>query len=98
VDAVVLADDWRLIAAERVEDADGVGLAGELADGGLVGPAESRYLVVGGEVAAGDLAAEDEGDDSAGHVLVDAGEGVGLDVEAGFLADFAAQAVLDGLV
>ena len=48
------------------------------------------------EISAGDLAAEDEGDDAAGHVLVDAGEGDGLDVEPGFLADFAAQAVVDG--
>ena len=47
---------------------------------------------------AGDLAAEDQGDDAAGHVLVDAGEGVGLDVEPGFLADLAAQSVRDGLV
>ena len=46
---------------------------------------------------AGDLAAEDEGDDPAGHVLVDAGEGDGLDVEAGFLADLAAQPIVDGL-
>jgi hypothetical protein len=29
--------------------------------------------------------------------LVNAGEGDGLDVEAGFLADFAAQPVVDGL-
>ena len=49
------------------------------------------------EVSPGDLAAEDEGDDPAGHVLVDAGEGDGLDVEPGFLADLAAQAVVDGL-
>jgi hypothetical protein len=48
-------------------------------------------------VAAGDLAAEDQGDDVAGHVLVDAGEGVWLDVESGFLADLAAQAIMDGL-
>lgn len=81
-----------------VEEADGVGFAGELADVGLVGPVEGGYLVVGGEVAAGDLAAEDQGDDAAGHVLVDAGERAGLDVESGFLADLAAQAVMDGLL
>jgi hypothetical protein len=48
-------------------------------------------------VAAGDLAAEDQGDDAARHVLADAGERAGLDVESGFLADLAAQAVVDGL-
>ena len=49
----------------------------------LVGPAEGGYLVVGGQLAVGDLAAEDQGDDAAGHVLVDAGQGVGFDVETG---------------
>ena len=49
------------------------------------------------EASPGDLAPEDEGDDPAGHVLVDAGEGDGLDVEPGFLADLAAQPVVDGL-
>jgi hypothetical protein len=34
---------------------------------------------------------------SAVHVLVDAAEGAGLDVEAGLFADLAAQAVLDRL-
>ncbi len=54
-------------------------------------------FVGGGEDAAGDLAAEDQGDNAAGHVLVDTGESDGLHVEAGFLADLAAQAVVDGL-
>jgi hypothetical protein len=38
---------------------------------------EGGDFVVGKEVAAGDFAAEDQGDDAAGHVLVDAGEGSG---------------------
>jgi hypothetical protein len=58
---------------------------------------EGGYLVVGGELAAGDLAAENQGDDATGHVLVDASERVGFNVEPGFLADLAAQAVVDGL-
>jgi hypothetical protein len=91
VGSVVLADGGCGAFVEGVEEADGVGLAGELADVGLVGPVEGGCLVVGGQVAAGDLAAEDQGDDAAGHVLVDAGERVGLDVESGFLADLAAQ-------
>jgi hypothetical protein len=52
---------------------------------------------VGGQVPPGDLAAEDQGDDDPGHVLADAGEGDGLDVQAGFLADFAAQPLGDAL-
>jgi FMN-dependent dehydrogenase len=54
----VLTDREHGAFAEGVEQADGVGLAGELPDVGLVGPAEGGYLVVGGQVAAGDLAAE----------------------------------------
>jgi hypothetical protein len=38
--SVVLADRGRGVLAERVENVDGVGLVGELADVGLVGPAE----------------------------------------------------------
>ena len=60
-------------------------------------PAEGGDLVGGGQVSPSDLAAEYQGDDGPGHVLVDAGEGDGLDVEAGLLADLAAQAVGDGL-
>src|SRR5215472_16280122 len=95
--SVVLADGGRGVFAERVEQADGVGLAGELADGRFVGPLEGRYLAVGLELPAGYLAAEDQGDNAAGHVLVHACERVGLDVETGLLTDLAAQAVLDGL-
>jgi len=98
VDSVVLADRGLRASAKGIEEPHSVGFAGELMDVGFVGPAEGGYLFVGGEVAAGDLAAEDQGDDAAGHVLVDAGERVGLDVEPGFLADLTAQAVVDGLV
>jgi hypothetical protein len=35
----MMADNWRGPAAEGVQEADGVCLAGDLADGGLVGPA-----------------------------------------------------------
>jgi hypothetical protein len=85
-------------SAKGIEEPHSVGFAGELPDVGLVGPLEGGYLVVGGEVAAGDLAAEDQGDDAAGHVLVDAGERVGLDAESRFLADLAVQTIMDGLV
>jgi hypothetical protein len=90
VGPVVLADGRRGVLAHRVEESCGVGLGSELADVCFVSPAESGYLVIGGELAAGDLTAEDQGDDAAGHVLVDAGERVGLDVESGLFADLAA--------
>lgn len=48
-------------------------------------------------MAVGDLTAEDQGEDAADHVLVDAAEGARLDVKAGLFADLAAQAVLDRL-
>ena len=86
-----------MVAMEGVEDANGVGLVGQVADLVFGGPLVSGCLVGGGEVSPGDLAAEDQGDDAAGHVLVDAGEGDRLDVQAGLLADLAAQAVVDGL-
>src|SRR5215472_5269590 len=95
--SVVLADGGRGVLVKRVEQADGVGLAGEFADGRFVGPPEGRHFAVGLELPAADLAAEDQGDDAAGHVLIYACERVGLDVETGLLADLAAQAVLDGL-
>lgn len=69
-----------------VEDADGVCLVGEVGDVGVGDPAEACYLVVGGEFASGDLAAEYLGDDAAGHVLVEPSEAGGLDAEPGFFA------------
>src|SRR6516164_7718896 len=95
--SVVWADGGRGVLAERIEQADGVGLTGELADGRFVGPLEGRYLAVDLEVSAGDFAAEDQRDDAAAHVLIHACERVGLDVETGLLTDLSAQAVLDGL-
>ncbi len=40
-------------------------------------------------------AAEDEGDDAEAEILVDAGEPVDVDVEAGLFEDFAVHAVLE---
>lgn len=93
----MLAHGWCRAAVQGVKDPDGVRLVSELADFGFAGPAEAGCLVVGGQVAAGDFAAEYEGHDGAGHVLVYAGEGDRLDIESGFLADLAAEAVGDGL-
>jgi len=50
VHAVVLAYSWRSLVVQGVEDADGVGLVGELGDVGLAGPAEGSCLVAGAEV------------------------------------------------
>jgi hypothetical protein len=44
--SVVLTDGGRGAFAEGIEQADGVGLAGELPDVGLIGPVEGGYLVV----------------------------------------------------
>ena len=93
----MLADGWRSVWVLGVEYADCVGFGREGGDVGLAGPAEGCCFVVGGEVAACDLASEDEGDDVAGDVLVDAGDGYGLDIEAGLFPYFASQAFLDGL-
>jgi hypothetical protein len=93
---VVAAHGRRVVAVERVEDADRVGFVGQIGDLGAGCPAEGGYLIGGGQVSPGDLA-EDRGYDSPARALVDTGEGGGLDVEAGSHADFAAQAVIDGL-
>jgi hypothetical protein len=93
----VVAHCRQVVAAEGVQDADGVGLVHEVGDFAVGSPAEGGCFVVGGEVAAGDSAAENQGDDAAGHVLVHAGERVRLDAEPGLLADLAAQPVGDGL-
>jgi hypothetical protein len=44
--AVVLPDGWRVLV-EGIEDADGVGLVGQLGDVCLGGPAEGGCLVAG---------------------------------------------------
>ena len=64
VRSVVLADQWCGARAERVEDADGVCLGGQLANLLGSGPAEGAHLVVGGEFASGDLAVEYQGGDA----------------------------------
>lgn len=62
------------LGANGVEDADGVGLVGQIGDLACSDPAESGCLLSRDYVTAGDLGTEHESDDSAGHVLVDAGE------------------------
>jgi len=67
-----------------------------LADILFVGPAEASNFIVSGQFSASDFAAEDQSHDSTAHILVDARECVGLNIEAGFLADFASQAIFNG--
>ena len=62
-----------MIGQQGVNDADGVCLGHELLYICLAGPAESAHFVVCGQVPAGDLAAEDEGNDPPSEVLVDTG-------------------------
>ena len=61
-------------------------------------PGDVATFVRGVWCSAGDAAAEYEGDDALGHVLVDAGEGFGIDVQAGFFEDFAAEAIDGALI
>lgn len=56
-------------------------------------------LVPRGGSAVGCLAAEDEGDDQARHVLVDAGQARGkVDLDAGLFEDFALKSLGNGLL
>jgi hypothetical protein len=61
---VVLTQHRHDAFAECIQQPHGVSFAGELADVGFVGPVEGDYLVVDDKLAAGDLAAEDQGDDA----------------------------------
>lgn len=87
----------RVAGIECVEHPDGVRLAGKLSYFVGGGPLEVGDLAVGDELAAEDLAPEDEGDDAAVHVLVDAGQRLGHDRQAGLLLDLAAERGGDGL-
>jgi hypothetical protein len=63
-----------------------------------VSQASSCASVVAPGFPPNDAAAEHQGDDPAAHVLVDAAQGLGFDLQAGLLADFPLQAGADGLV
>ena len=93
VDAVVVPDGDVGAVGEGVEDAygEGLGLSGGYLFGGP--PFDGGGFVGGGEDASGEVCAEDEGDDTGGHVLVDAGEPVDADLGAGFFADLSSSAV-----
>lgn len=86
------------VAVQGVQEPDRVDLGHALAD--LVGckPGDGRRLARCALGSAGGFAAEDQGHDAAGRVLVDAGEFVHLDVDAGLLQDLAGYAGLGSLV
>src|SRR4051794_7470043 len=86
--AVVDSDGWRVLP-QGVEQTDSVGIV-HRESGKFVGrePGDFAYFVAGVGLPGDDLAEEDEGNDGSVHVLVDAGEGEGPDLKAGFLADF----------
>lgn len=84
---------------ECVQDADRVRLVGEVGDFFAGGPAQCVGLVPGGGCAVGGFASEDQRDDQARHVLVDAGEGRGKrDLDAGFFEDFALKRLGEGFL
>lgn len=93
-----MAADMRAGTVQGIQEPDCVDLGHALCD--LFGrePVDGCGLVGGAFGAAGGLAAEDQGDDAAGGVLVDPGELVDLDVDAGLFPDLAPDAVLGGLV
>ena len=92
-----MSADRGVSGVQGIEQASRVGFTHSLAH--LVGwePGDLLDLVGRVGLAADDAAAEHQGDDAAAHVLVDPGEGLGLDPEAGLLQDLADQAGLDGL-
>jgi hypothetical protein len=86
----VLADLCPAVRVHGVEDADGECFGCQRCC--LVGghPTEVSGLICLDQRPAYGAASKDECDDASGHVLVDAGQSLWLDVEAGFFADFAA--------
>ena len=96
--AVVRSDGRWGGRVQGVQHAHGVRLVGELGDFLAGGPAQGAGLVTGGGASVDRLAAEDERDDQAGHVLVDAGQGRRKgDLDAGLFEDLALKGLGDGL-
>jgi GntR family transcriptional regulator len=94
----MVAHGWRWPVSESIEYPYGERFVGHSLN--LFGrrPLESRHFIVESQVATGYVATENQGDNTAGHVLVHAGQGNGLDDQPGFFADFAPQPVLDGFI
>ena len=86
------------VGPEGVEDSDGVGGVHGLGDFVAGHPPDFGGFDGGGAGLIVGVAAEDEGDDAAVEVLVDAGEAIDGDVDAGFFEDLAADALFEGFV
>src|ERR1017187_7725366 len=95
--AVVGADSGRRSEVQGVKHPDGVRLVGKGGYLGPAGPADLGGLARRGQAAAGLVTAEDERDDALAHVLVHARKSGWLDLQAGLLRHFPAQAVGDVL-
>ena len=86
----MMAEGHGKLSAYGIEHSDGVRLGRKLGSLPIVCPEEGDSFVACIELAADYFAAEDESDYASDHVLVDAGEWPGLDVESRLFADFAA--------
>jgi hypothetical protein len=95
--AVVRAYGWSVVV-HGVEHPDGVGGLHSRPD--LSGIQPGDFVGFGGRqgCSAGGEAPEDEGDDAATHVFIDAGEALGLDRDAGLLVNLSDEAGFYGLV
>jgi hypothetical protein len=83
--------------AEGVEDADGESRSGPLLDLVRGEPADPLGFIGLGRSSTDRTAAEDECHHAAGHVLVDAGQAIHGDIDAGLFGHLAADAFLEGL-
>lgn len=90
------ADVWACVV-QGVQEADRVDLGHLLGHLFRGEPCDRGRFLRGALGSARRLAAEDQGDDASGRVLVDPGELVHLDVDARLLQDLAADAGLRGL-
>lgn len=96
--AVMGSDGRRVRRVERVQDTYRVRLVGKLHDLAARRPAQCPGLGARGRVPVDRLAAEDEGDDQAGHVLVHASQDRrGRDLDSGLFEHFALKGVGDRL-
>ena len=95
--AVVLADGSERPIFESVQDPDGECLVRHLFDFFGCGPLETSYLVVGGEPPAFDFATEDECDNSARHILIDAGQRDRFGIKASLFSYLAPESCFYGL-
>lgn len=94
----VMAANGSRLARQRVEDADGERLIEQLGNVGGIHPAKAGDLGIEAKLPTDGRASEDERDDAAGHVLVDAGQFPDFDGKAGFFLNLAAHAAGDRLV